>query len=312
MDALDARILQVMDLLPYGPQPRDPAVFKPSCIAEKVDRTAETVKARIRAMEEDGVLLGYQVVPNLAHLGLASEACFARVDQGEDKDTVLDAVGELDRILVLHDYLGDGLCVEFAYADEGQRRETLAAVEKLTGDPAPCPFYDGVMPAVDRELSNLDWRILSSLRWEALKPLREVAEDGGVTRRTVKRRYDRMAGEGSFVTVPILDPSQAPGLILFELMFFAEEGARRELANQVLRAYQDHRIFSYVPASHELGNFNVLAFARTPAGIEELRARGEDLPGVQRVEAELFSRFADKSRWLDDLISQQVEATAPL
>jgi DNA-binding Lrp family transcriptional regulator len=276
-----------------------------------VDRTPDTVKARIAGMEAEGVLLGYQVVPNLAHLGLHSEAYFARVDEAEDKDQVVEAVGELDRILVLHDYLGDGLCIEFAYEEAAQRHATLAAVEKLTGDPSPCAFYDGVMPEVEAPLSNLDWRILSSLRWEALKPLREVADEVGVTRRTVKRHYDRMAAEGSFVTVPILDPSQAPGLILFELMVFTEPGTDREVANDVLRAYEDVRIFSYVPSSQELGNVNLLAFARTPAQIEELRARGEELPGVERVEAWLFRRFEDHSDWLDDAIAERVRATRP-
>lgn len=311
MDALDVRILRTMDLLPYGTEPRDPAVFKPSHIAENVDRTTDTVKARIRGMEEDGVILGYQVLPNLGHLGLSSEAHYFEIDEAEDPAAVVDAVSQLDRILVLHEYLDGGLCVEFAYEDETQRQATLDAAGKLTGDADPCAFYDGAMPDVDRELSNLDWRILASLRWEALEPLREVADEVGVTRRTVKRRYDRMAAEGSFVTVPRLDPSQAPGLILFELMVFAEPGTDREVANDVLATFDEHRVFHYVPTTERLGNFNLLCFARTPARIEALRSRGETLPGVDRVEAALFTRFVDESGWLDDRIDQRIEATAP-
>lgn len=311
MDAVDVRILRTMDLLPYGTQPSDPRVFKPSYIADRVDRTPDTVKARIRGMEDDGVILGYQVLPNLAHLGLFSEAFYFEIDDTEDPTAVTDAVSDLDRILVLHEYLDGGLCVEFAYEDEAQRERTLAAACEITGDPQPCAFYDGAMPEVDRELSNLDWRILDSLRWQALKPLREVAEEVGVTRRTVKRRYDRMADEGSFVTVPILDPSQAPGLILFELMFFAEPGTDRELANTILSTYEDRQVYHYVPSAESLGNLNILCFARTPAEIEKLRREGGSLPGIDRVEAALFSRFVDRSGWIDNEIQVRIEATAP-
>lgn len=310
MDALDVRILRTMHLLPYGTEPKDPEVFKPSYIAERVDKTPDTVKARIRGMEDEGVLLGYQVLPNLEHLDLASEAQYFEIDD-EDPASVVEEVRELDRILVLHEYLDGGLCVEFAYEDEAQREATLEACRSITGDPEPCPFYDGAMPDVDRELTNLDWRILASLRWEATKPLREVADEVGVTRKTVKRRYDRMAREGSFATTPLLDPSQAPGLILFELMFFAEPGTDRELANPILAAYEDRQVFHYVPSTESLGNLNILCFARTPAEIERLRSRGEKLDGVEAVEAALFARFVDESGWIDDEIDARIEATAP-
>lgn len=311
MDALDVRILRQMDLLPYGSQPRDPSVFKPTVIARRLDTTRDTVKARIEGMEEDGVLLGYQVFPNLDHLDLRSGAYLADVEETDRTEAVVDALAELDRVLVLHEYLDDAVCVEYAFRDEAEREATLEAIRERTGDPEPRRFYDGVMPDVDRELTNLDWRILASLRGEATKPLREVAADVGVTRKTVKRRYDRMAAEGSFVTVPLLDPSQAPGLILFELMFFAEPDTEREVANDVLDAYEEHRVFHYVPATERLGNFNILCFAKTPARIEELRTQGEALAGVDRVEAGLFSRFVDRQGWLDDEIEARIEATAP-
>lgn len=311
MDTLDVRILRAMDLLPYGSKPRDPSVFKPTYLADQVDRTPDTVKARIEGLEDDGVLLGYQAVPNLAHLDLSAQAHLFSVDDAARKETIVQQVADLPGLLALHDYIGEELCAEYAYHDQDEEARILDALMDATRDPEPSPFYDGVMPSVDRELTNLDWRILASLRWEATKPLREVANEVGVTRRTVKRRYDRMAHEGSFVTVPILDPSQAPGLILFELMIHTEDDADRAMANRVLDAYEAKSIFHYVPTTQELGNVNLLMFARTPAQVEELRRRGEGLPGVERVEAGLFTRFIDRSRWLDDEIQAKITATAP-
>lgn len=66
------------------------------------------------------------------------------------------------------------------------------------------------MPEGDRELSNLDRRILSSLRGEATKRLREGAAEIGVTRRPVQRRYDRTGQEGSFIPRGAHEPLARP------------------------------------------------------------------------------------------------------
>lgn len=309
MDALDVRILRTMGTVPYVPRPKDPDAFKTSHIAENVGTTARTVRTRLRAMEEESVILGYQILPNLAHLGLTAEGYFFVVTDEAAKNETIEAALDLPRMMAVHDFLGEGVCFEFAFTDSDERAETLGTLSKLTGDPNPRRFYDGVMPVVDRELTNLDWRILASLRWEATKRLREVAKEVGVTRRTVKRHYDRMAREGSFVPVALMDPSRATGLLLFELLFFFDPDHDRSAAETILEAYRDHYLFSYVPASEELGHFDVEMFAESPAEIARLRRLGAEFSGVERVEAWLFRRFEDHSDWIDEAIAERVEAT---
>lgn len=310
MDARDVHILRAMGTVPYGPHPKDPDAFKASTIARSVGTTAKTVRTRIRAMEESGVLRGYQAVPNLAHLELTAEGHFFVAADEAAKDDATKAALDLPRVMTIHDFLGEGICFEFAFVDQDERAGTLETLSDLTGDPHPKRFYDGVMPEVGRQLTNLDWRILASLRWDATKRLREVAKEVGVTRRTVKRRYDRMAQEGSFVTIALVDPGQAAGLLLFELLFFLEPGRDRSTAESILEVYGDHYLYSYVPASPELGHFDILLFARTAAEVAELRRRGEELSGVKRVEAWFYRRFEDHSDWLDDAITERLEATA--
>lgn len=310
MDALDVHILRSMGTVPYGPRPKGPDAFKASTIAREVGTTAKTVRSRIKAMEEKGVLLGYQVVPNLGHLGLTGEGHFFVATDEAVKDEATEAALDVPRIMAVHDFLGEGICFEFAFADQDERADTLETLSELTGDPHPRRFYDGVMPTVERQLTNLDWRIISSLRWDATRRLREVATEVGVTRRTVKRRYDRMAQEGSFVIVALVDPGQAAGLLLFELLFFLEPGRDRSEAESILDAYRDHYLYYYVPVSPDLGHFDILLFAKTPAKVAELRRRGERLPGVERVESWFYRRFEDHSDWLDDAIAARVEATA--
>lgn len=311
MDELDISILRTIGFLPFGPHPKDPEVFKSSYIAEQVGTTARTVRTRLRAMEEDGLLQGYQVIPNFAHLGLEVEGHYFVSSVETGKDDAIESALELPRMTAVHDFLGDGVCLEFGFSNPQERTETLERLAEITGDQAHRPFYEGIMPDVTRELTHLDWRILSSLRWEATKRLREVAAELDVSRRTVKRRYDRMADEGSFVTVAMIDPGQVTGPFLFGLMFFFESARDRAAVDEILEAYQDRYLFYFRPATPSLGHLGIITFASTPAEVASLRRLGEGFPEVEQVEPQFYNRFEDRSDWFDDAIAARIEATAP-
>jgi len=73
------------------------------------------------------------------------------------------------------------------------------------------------------------------LRYKGRRPLADVAVEVGVSLRTVRRRFDRMAGEGSFFVVPAIDPGKAPGILLYELLFYLKPDAAESVPGQVLR-----------------------------------------------------------------------------
>lgn len=305
MDPLDLKIVREMGIRPYGHAPQHVEDTSEAAIARRLRVDLKTVKARIARMEEQGFIHAYQIVPNLGLFGLQAAAYLYRIPDADAKESALARVESIEGILEIHDFVGPEVCVDMTHGSASELAEKIRRVSDLTSDLAPVRFYDRDLPRIERSLSALDWRILRALRGQARRPLAGVAEDLGVSLKTVKRRFERMAREGAFFRIPLLDPSRASGLVLFELLVYATPDAARTTLRDLLVALDDHYVYHYVPASKALGNFDVLLFAESTAQVEDLRRRARAVPGVARVDALLFRGWRDHSGWIDAKIQQQ-------
>ncbi|HEV8359905.1 MAG TPA: winged helix-turn-helix transcriptional regulator [Candidatus Thermoplasmatota archaeon] len=310
MDALDIRLLRGMGARPYGKLPKDPETLRASHLAREVGTSVVTAKERIARMEGIGVIAGYQVYPNLRHLGLASTAFLHRVPDEDRKARALEEAKLVDGLMEVHDFLGPPVCIDVAYAGAGELERKVRLLANQTGDAAPLRLYEREMPAVERPLKHLDWRILAALRGRALRPLQEIADELKVNPRTVKRHYDAMAKEGSFLAVPLLDLGKAEGLFPFFLNFSTGPNPSRATLETILHTFEERRVHTYFPCDTRLGNLGLMLFAKSAAEVEEMRHRGAALPGVQRVGSWVYKGFHDYTPWLDDAIAARVKASA--
>lgn len=312
MDALDVGIIRAMGIRPYERVPKPLDALQPTRIARATGASVNTVKDRITRMTELGIIAGYHAFPNLRHLGLHGEAHYLRFPSDEAKDAAMPHLVALDGLLELHDFLGKGACADFVFKDAQEMREKLAFLGKWSGDAAPRRFYSREMPPVDRKLTRLDWRILQALRADPRAQPATLAPIVGVSARTVKRHLARMATEGSLFLVPTVDPSKVEGLFIFELLVYLREGAGPRPMTALRAAFHDEHIYAYVPASGDLGHFDMLLFARTSAEVEALRKRAEQVEGVVRAEAWLFRSFQGFPTSLDAAIARAAEAAPVL
>lgn len=304
MDALDIRIIRAMGIRPYERAPKPLDALQPAFLARATGASVNTIKDRIARMSEVGIISGYHAVPNLQHLGLRGEAYHLRFPTDAAKDAALPRILRTEGLLELHDFMGKGACADFAFHDDADLRTKLAFLQEASGDATPERFYYREMPRVDRALTPLDWRILQALRADARAQPADIAPRVGVSARTVKRHLARMAAEGSVFLVPVVDPSKADGLFVFELLVYLREGAGPRPMNALRAAFDDEHVYAYVPASVALGHFDMLLFARTSAEVEAMRRRAEEIDGVVRAEAWFFRAFSSFPSWLDDAISR--------
>lgn len=311
MDALDIRIIRSMGIRPYSSRPKDPDALKPSRIAKEVGAAVNTVKTRIARMEDVGVIAGYHLMPNLRHLGLTGAAYYFASPPDNQKMGAMASIEGVHGGLELHDFLGGGFCVDFTYDDAATLDARLEKLTAITDEANPVKFYDRDMPRVERALTSLDWRILQALRSHATRSLDDVATELGVTGRTVRRRYARMASEGSFFSVPMIDGSKAEGLFLFELLLYLEPEASEIVSAAVVHEFQDSHVYAYVPSSPELGHLDLLLFARSTAEVEKLRAKAEAIDGIAQADAWLFRGLYDHSAWMDEAIDARIAAATP-
>lgn len=296
-----------MGIRPYGPKPQNPETLRPSFLAKRLGVEPETVKAHLARLEAAGFVRFYQVYPNFGHLGLRSSGYLFRVQDDDRKAQAIERVQHIDGLVEVHNFLGAEMCVEVTYQAEHDLSKKLRLLEDFTGDGNPRLFYDRDKPTVRRPLGHLDWRILKALRYRARRPLAEVADDVGASVRTIRRRFDRMLKEGSMFIVPAVDPSKAPGTVLFELLFYTTPDADASTLQRVLRTYEERYLYHHTPSSSALGNFDVLLAAGTTGEIEELRQRGRLIPGITKVVALVFRGWSEHTDWIDASIDEHLK-----
>jgi len=305
MDALDIRILRAMGIRPYGRAVQHPEAFRPSYLARRAGTTTVTVKDRLARMEALGIIRGYQVYPNLSHLGLSASAFEFHVQDEKEKARAMVALQDIEGLNELHNFFGPNICVDLSYPNQRVLAERLAAARDATGDAGHIPIYHRDMPPVKRRLTRLDWRILGALRGKAKHSLVTVAQDLGVGYRTVKRHFDRMAAEGSLFRVPVLDLSRAPGVVPCLFIFRVGPEPLDGTFTRVLRAYGDTMVSSYLPASLSLGHLAVVNIPTSTAELETLRVQGVAVPGVHQVTVDIFRAMSEHTAWLDPMIDER-------
>lgn len=309
MDALDLRILRTMGILSHGPLPKDPDALKPGRIARTLGITRETARERIARMEIAGVIQGYQVYPNLHHFGLDAAGFLFAVQDEEAQARLAKHVEAVEGVLEVLYFLGREVCIDVCYRSPGDLERKLRLLASFTGDSSPRRFWAREMPPVTRSLTNLDWRILKTLRGRARRPLVEVAGEVGVGYRTVKRHHDRMAREGSFFSVPVLNFGKFGGLLPFGLLFYLQTGRGKETFAAIMRAFDDRLLFTALPGSPEFGNFDIVAFVESPEQVEKMRELALSIPGVERATALVYRGLTEHTAWIDDAIEMKIRGT---
>jgi len=305
VDSLDVKIIRTMGLRPYGHSPQALDHLKPSFIGAQLGVEPETVKARLLRMEEAGFIRFYQLYPNFRHLGLLASAYLFRVPDEDRKSEAIRRIEPIDGLVEIHNFLGAEMCVDVSYRTPIELSKKLRLLSDFTGDAEPTPLYERHMPEVERSLSRLDWRILKALRYHARRSLLEVADEAHASVRTVRRRFDRMAREGSLFIVPAVDAAKAAGIVLYELLFYTDPGTERSTMNRILEAYADRYIYHYVPSSQALGNFDMLLYAESTGEIEAMRLRGRDVPGVAKVASLVFRGWTEYTDWIDAAMGER-------
>jgi DNA-binding Lrp family transcriptional regulator len=305
VDSLDVKIIRTMGLRPYGDAPQVLDHLKPSYIGPQLGVEPETVKARLARMEEAGFIRFYQLYPNFQHLGLRASAYLFHVPDEDRKTEAIRRIEPVDGLVEIHNFLGAELCVDLSYRTPIELGKKLRLLSDFTGDPNPSLLYERHMPEVERALDRFDWRILKALRYRARRSLSEVADETNASVRTVRRRFERMAGEGSLFIVPAVDAAKAAGIVLYELLFYTTPGTERSTMSRILEAYADRYMYHYVPSSDVLGNFDVLLYAESTSEIETMRLRGRNVPGVAKVASLVFRGWTEYTDWIDAAIGDR-------
>ncbi len=129
-------------------------------------------------------------------------------------------------------------------------------------------------------LSPLDWRVMRELVEDPRASVTDLADRTGLAHNTVRKRRDKLWGEGYLRLFPLLQTAHAPGLIVFLMVLQAEDPDDR--------AKIQHVFPSGVPVSlHEdcggRPGVTILGHASTVAELMDLEDRIEATEGLDLV-----------------------------
>lgn len=275
-------------------------------LGERVDLSANAVKARLRKMEDEGVLRGFVALPDPSLLGLrAGLLVFTAVDDlDEREEELLRSLPDVPGVRFADVALDHAVYVWLYHRDEADLDRIERAAISLVGKPPAHRFLDDAPEPARMLLSSADWRIVQAILSEGRATLKELSARAGLSFKTAKRRLEALLHAGVLRVEPVLSPSEAAGAVMYTILVQLHERADAGSLRPMLPplAITQQREGSRLVVVH--GQRRSLREAQT-----DLRAL-KSVPGVQHAFLSIATRrHADG--WLEEAVRARLAAPAP-
>lgn len=310
VDQLDLQIIRRMGIAPFLVWPHPPTSLRASELGRALKVSADTVKRRIAALSRSKIFHGTQVFPNPRLFGLRTASFHFAMSGSRRARVKPEAVAKVRGVLGVFDMVGGDRCVDLAYADEASLETIRTELSRLL-EAESHHFVDYPMPRVSTHLSPLDWRILQALRARPSTTLEEAATALGLSLRTVKRRFDRMAKGGALDVIGLFDLGAVEGHLMVDLLFHLKPGAGREEVPKILNTFRSRWVGQWSPPDRSLGALALVVVARSARELEDLRREGESLSIVERCDALVLESAREDWDWIDLEIARRAGVHAP-
>jgi len=166
----------------------------------------------------------------------------------------------------------------------------------ITTSPVPLQMWN---LKLDTALCDLDYRIIRSMKDDSRKPTSEVAQELGVSTKTVRRRLSRM--QKNFLVVFSIDwyPDASNDIIsTFHVKVKPEADAN--IPNTILQKHCPNILF-YWGLSNIPGAYLFLAWTPTAKELRDIRESLEREPAVQSVSPNILYTGYIFPTWIDQI-----------
>ena len=261
-------------------------------LADALGLSVAAVHGRVEKLREDGIIRRFTVNLSIACQGVVPVVVFGRSELptadkasemlAQDGMTYAYLVGAGNMVYVCG-YLRSASDVEY-YASHA--RSVVAMSSSTLGLETMGPPGD-LTPVKGRECSNitaLDRRIVDALRHDSRRSLIDVADELGVTAKTVKRHWDRLEEEG-LVEKSIQWNPDASGDIIAFLHLDLIEGADRSAVGGALISRHGPNVVFFRTFSNLPGFLQLILWGRSLREVKEVIEGIEGDKDVRRGES---------------------------
>ncbi len=161
-------------------------------LAEMIDFSVSATHKRINKLIEGGIIEAFRARPSIIALKSLLVIIFG-TSKVKSIDTISDELGQHESIIFVGIAGQKSLYVYALLRDVSELQEFSIFVSKTAHISEPIVGIVSVPYITTPEpLTSVDYKILKTINRDARKPITDIADDVGVSAKTVRKRLDRM------------------------------------------------------------------------------------------------------------------------
>jgi DNA-binding Lrp family transcriptional regulator len=300
-DDLDIRIIKAL-ASPHSFQWDVRISFARVAAGLKIDE--ETVRNRLKHMNQVRFLKGWQLILNPWLLGREAAIVELRVDGSESKSEVISRLKLLEGVTLIDDLYGKELAVTTLYENSSTLERQVRLMASLCGDSTPVSWRLGFPPS-KLIPTRTDWRIMQALRRDGRGRLSDVASNLHLSTRTVKRRMTQLVEGNAFYLDPVLNLENVGG-VRCRFWVTSQTSWKHAVDKAILAGLP--RIISTHTAPQEYSLF--VAHLSNLREVDERLLWMKQLGGVTEVRSTIETEHIHVQEWLEGQIERRLSTLA--
>jgi DNA-binding Lrp family transcriptional regulator len=206
VDFLDIGILRVLRLHGHDPRPS----YAEAARSLGVDE--DTVRARLRTLEDIGVLTGWEVLVNPAAFGRTAARIEVQPRDSRAREAALAEAQRLDGAYMVWDLFQAEVAVGVLTTGPSHLEECARRMQTAAGTIQAWTFPI-MFPPASSALDATDAACLLALRHGPRRPIPELAREAGLGQRTFRRRMEQLI-KGRMLSLSVsMDFARMRGLL---------------------------------------------------------------------------------------------------
>ncbi|MFX0105439.1 MAG: winged helix-turn-helix transcriptional regulator [Candidatus Hodarchaeota archaeon] len=271
-------------------------------LAKKVKLTPYLVKNRIKNLVDLGVIMKF--VTNVNFLMFKKSVCYTLVDvkQDTDQQELIERIGQLDEVSGGAISLQNKMQIIHIYSDDYDFKKNLEKLMEFEEIQNMENFILLIPPSLgfkSERLNKTDWKIINSIKDNCRKTDVEIANELGISSKTVKRRLKYLRENNIILFMIDLDTSAADFLSYLLIMKFQRIAA--ESLSKVMKIVKNY-FYMWRVANQEAFIFTV--FIDKLRDIDDQVKEIKEIPYVKEVISFVPTKMFYFENWIDELIEK--------
>jgi DNA-binding Lrp family transcriptional regulator len=295
---MDDKDLEILKLLLFdGRMPYE-------SIAKKVKLTPYLVKKRINNLVELGVIMKFTT--NLNFLMFQKSVCYTLADvrEGTDQQELIERMGKLEEVTGGAVSLQNKMQIIHTYTDDYNFKNNLEKLMQFEEIENIENFILLIPPSLtfkNKRMNTTDWKIVNAIKENCRKTDVEIANELGISSKTVKRRLGYLRENNIILFMIDLDTSAADFLSYLLIVKFQRIAS--ESLSKVMKIIKNY-FYMWRVANQEAFIFTV--FIDKLRDIEEQVKEIEKVPYVKEVISFVPTKMFYFESWIDNLIKKNL------